>query len=90
MDINNKLLLKEKEAAELLSMSTHFLRRDRISENSVGVPFIRIGGAIRYRLEELEAWILEKSKISHQKPGPQSVHPAGSQINKKRGRPRKS
>ena len=62
--MSDKILLKEEEAAELLSMSRHFLRRDRISENSIGLPFIRIGGAIRYRCVDLEAWILERSQNS--------------------------
>jgi hypothetical protein len=57
MEKNEKLLLTEKEAAELLSMSTHFLRRDRITPHGVGVPFIRIGGAVRYQRGALEIWI---------------------------------
>lgn len=62
MNKGDKLLLDEKEAAVLLSMSTHFLRRDRISERSTGIPFIRIGAAIRYRRVDLETWILEQTK----------------------------
>jgi predicted DNA-binding transcriptional regulator AlpA len=61
MENDEKLLLTEKEAALLLSMSVHFLRRDRISSNGVGVPFIRIGGAVRYHRSALEAWIAQKT-----------------------------
>ena len=70
-------------------MSRHFLRRDRISTSSIGVPFVRIGGAVRYRREDLEAWILEISKSSHQKLELQSEH-VESPIKKRRGRPRKT
>lgn len=86
--MSDKILLKEEEAAELLSMSRHFLRRDRISENSVGLPFIRIGGAIRYRRADLEAWILEKSKITSVKSEAHSLETA-TPLKKGRGRPRK-
>lgn len=60
----DKLLLSEEEAAHLLSMSTHFLRRDRISapQVSIGIPFIRLGGAVRYSRADLEAWILELTR----------------------------
>ena len=91
MNDGAKLLLNENEAADLLSMSTHFLRRDRISERSVGIPFIRIGAAIRYRRVDLELWIAEQTKkssptvISHQTPkGLSSTDKRG------RGRPRKA
>jgi Helix-turn-helix domain len=57
MDDQGKLLLNEKEAAQLLSISPHFLRRDRISSSSVGIPYVRIGAAVRYRRADLEEWI---------------------------------
>ena len=57
-----KLLLNEEEAAQLLSMSIHFLRRDRISEQSIGIPFIRLGGAVRYPRADLEIWVSELTK----------------------------
>jgi hypothetical protein len=62
MNNDEKLLLNEVEAATLLSMSKHFLRRDRISDRSAGIPFIRIGAAVRYRRVDLEAWIVEQTK----------------------------
>jgi predicted DNA-binding transcriptional regulator AlpA len=57
MEDQEKLLLNEREAAQLLAMSIHFLRRDRISRSSVGIPYIRIGTAVRYRRVDLEEWI---------------------------------
>jgi len=85
-----KLLLNEKEAAELLNMSTHFLRRDRISERSAGIPFIRIGGSVRYRCADLENWIVEQAR----NPVRKLVKPQGNSADcgiekRRRGRPQK-
>jgi predicted DNA-binding transcriptional regulator AlpA len=63
MEDKKKLLLNEREAAHLLSMSTHFLRRDRISTSSVGIPYLRIGAAIRYRRSDLEDWIERQMQV---------------------------
>ena len=89
MEFERKLLLNEKEAAVLLSMSTHFLRRDRISQNSVGIPFVRIGAAIRYRVEDLKLWI-----AGHMlQPMPALIPPPPAStdtvVKRSRGRPRK-
>jgi len=85
-----KLLLTEKEAAELLNMSTHFLRRDRISERSAGIPFIRIGGSVRYRCVDLENWILEQAKNPVRKLTEPQANLIDRSVEKRmRGRPRK-
>ncbi len=90
MNILNKLLLNENDAAELLSMSIHFLRRDRISEHSVGIPFIRIGGAIRYPRARLEEWVMAELKKMSLPSIPVVVIPSPSPIEKRRpGRPKK-
>lgn len=89
MDKDEKLLLTEKEAALLLSMSTHFLRRDRISTNGVGIPFIRIGGAVRYQRAALEAWIEQKAVVPSapvRPPSPEIMTPE----RRRRGRPSKA
>ena len=53
---DNKLL-KTAEAAKYLSVSKAFLERDRWA--GAKVPFIKIGSrAVRYRLQDLEAYIL--------------------------------
>lgn len=63
MGDQERLLLTEREAAQLLAMSIHFLRRDRISNSSVGIPYLRIGAAVRYRRSDLEAWIKRKMQV---------------------------
>ena len=49
-------LLKPKEAAELLGISEKTLRKDR-SLHHLKIPFLRIGGRIRYPLSALPEWI---------------------------------
>lgn len=84
-----KLLLNEKEAAQLLSMSIHFLRRDRISCDSVGIPCVRIGASVRYRRVDLEQWIDRKVH----EPSPKSREGLAivdeNPVPRRRGRPRK-
>jgi excisionase family DNA binding protein len=63
MEDQEKLLLTEREAAQLLTISTNFLRRDRISNSSVGIPYLRIGAAVRYRRSDLEEWIERKMQV---------------------------
>jgi hypothetical protein len=89
MEFERKLLLNEKEAALLLSMSTHFLRRDRISQCSVGIPFVRIGAAIRYRVADLELWIA--GRMLQPTPALTLSPPvsAETEVKRSRGRPRK-
>jgi hypothetical protein len=48
-------LLSEKCVARMLSVKVSKLQRDRC--NGVGIPFIRIGRTIRYRLSEVLAFI---------------------------------
>jgi len=85
-----KLLLNEKEAAELLNISTHFLRRDRISERSARIPFIRIGASVRYRCVDLENWVMEQARNPVRKSVKLQENLAGCGIEKRgRGRPRK-
>lgn len=67
MTEENFELLTEKEAAHLIRMSPHFLRRDRASTNSDRIPFIRIGAAIRYRKADLLAWINGRLNMPHPK-----------------------
>ena len=86
----DKLLLTEDEAAELLSMSSHFLRRDRISENSIGIPFIHVGAAVRYRPRDLEDWILEQKKAPPSPKPAKSVQEIQQRDKRRRGRPTKA
>lgn len=57
-------LLNEKEVAERISMSVHWLRRKRITGG--GIPFIKMaeGGAVRYEetaIEDFKTSRLRKS-----------------------------
>ncbi|MBX9901171.1 MAG: helix-turn-helix domain-containing protein [Burkholderiaceae bacterium] len=91
MKLDEKLLLKEKEAAELLGMSTHFLRRDRISALPVGIPFMRIGASIRYRRAELEAWIADQMHRQSNSPKLRDLPPdSRNDEPRRRGRPKKT
>lgn len=85
-----KLLLNEKEAAELLSMSTHFLRRDRISCESVGIPYLRIGASVRYRRVDLEQWIDRMLQEASAQPRQQLAAMVAMPVARGRGRPRKT
>ena len=55
--------LKDPEAARYIGMSESFLRQSRmdgIRENRTpGPPFVKIGRAVRYLKEDLDAWLLQ-------------------------------
>ena len=59
-------LLKEQEAAKLIGLSVHWLRRKRWSGG--GIPYCKItegpGGAVRYRQEDVEAFIASRVRKS--------------------------
>jgi len=58
---DTKHVLKDPEAAQYIGMSESFLRQSRmdgIRENRTqGPPFIKIGRAVRYLREDLDAWL---------------------------------
>lgn len=89
MDHQSKLLLNEIEAAQILSISRHFLRRDRISSSSVGIPFIRIGSAVRYRIVDLEKWIDGRSHVPETAFITERAAVPTNDDKRARGRPRK-
>lgn len=55
--INN--LLSTPEAARRLGVSTSWLNHDRVSHGRI--PFVRVGRAVRYRPEDIDAFV-ERSK----------------------------
>lgn len=56
-------LLNTKQAAQFLGLSKAFLERDRWA--GAKVPFIKIGDrAVRYRLEDLHAYIESRTRKS--------------------------
>ena len=56
-------LMTEQETALYISMSRSFLRTarmtGRLQNRTAAPPFIRIGRAIRYSIDDLNAWIAE-------------------------------
>ena len=64
-------LLKEKEVAQRVGLSIYWLRRKRWSGG--GIPYIKLsegqGGSVRYRLEDVEAFIASRLRKSTSDPG---------------------
>lgn len=59
-------LLTTKQAAEFLCVSSHFLYKDRTmtsKHTNPLIPFIKVGGAVRYRLCDLQAF-LQQSRVA--------------------------
>ena len=59
-----KKLLSENEACSYLGISRSFLAKSRMtglleSHRFTPPPFIRLGGAIRYDVADLDAWIAQ-------------------------------
>lgn len=54
-------LLTDPEAATYLGVSISFLRQGRMegrrANRSPGPPFIKLGKAIRYDIQDLDAWL---------------------------------
>ena len=54
-------LLTDPEAATYIGMSISFLRQGRMegrrANRSPGPPFIKMGKAIRYDIQDLDAWL---------------------------------
>lgn len=61
MEVIPNKLLSTPEAAQRLGISTSWLEHDRISHGRI--PHVRFGRAVRYRPEDLEAFV-ERSKHS--------------------------
>ncbi len=62
MGIIDVKLLSTREAALRLGVSTSWLDHDRVQ--AARIPFVRIGRAIRYRPEDLDAFIAENRRQS--------------------------
>lgn len=55
-------ILKEKKVAEQIGMSVHWLRRMRWRGG--GIPFVKVGGCVRYRQEDVSRYINSKVRNS--------------------------
>lgn len=51
-----KPLLRRVEAAAYLGLSPETLASD-VTRKRLGIPFIRLGRAVRYRIADLDAWL---------------------------------
>lgn len=57
------VLLTERQAAERLALSVHWLRKQRVSGRAVAkdpVPYYKIAGAVRYSAADLDAWLARR------------------------------
>ena len=55
-------LSNERQAAEHLNLSVRTLQQWRY--RGCGPRYVKLGGAIRYRPEDLDAWLIERSRTS--------------------------
>lgn len=60
MDINLPQLLTERQAAEVLSVAPQTLAVWRCTHRH-GLPYIKVGASVRYRLSDLEQWLEERT-----------------------------
>ncbi len=49
-------LITEKEVARLLSLGVSTIQQDRLT-GRLGLPFVRLGRSVRYRLSEIENFL---------------------------------
>lgn len=63
-------LLDETDSAKYIAMSVAYLRADRTrgatGGRTPGPPFLRLGRTIRYRRDDLDAW-LQSCRVEHKK-----------------------
>lgn len=50
-------LLSDREVAKIIGRSRSTLQKARVL--GTGLPFVRIGGAVRYRIEDVENFLAE-------------------------------
>lgn len=56
-------VLNEIETANYICMSQSYLRKCRMGECGPGPKFLKIGRTIRYRVEDLNAWLDSHSQV---------------------------
>jgi hypothetical protein len=60
-------LLTENEAADIIKMSVHWLRRARHKKEPNQPPYLKIRSSIRYEKKEVMKWLREKKKFKNGK-----------------------
>ena len=67
--MNNQRALTEIEASHYIAMSRSYLRQARMEGNrknrTPAPPFIKIGRAVRYLREDLDAWLDQFQRLEH-------------------------
>ena len=53
--INDKILLTEDEVSKLFNINKHTLQRERF--NGTGIPYVKLGRRVRYKIEDIEKYI---------------------------------
>ena len=56
------ILLGEEQAAEVTGKSVSTLQKDRVSGG--GIPYVKLGRAVRYRLSDIKAYIAKNVRHS--------------------------
>jgi len=59
-----KPLLNEHECAALLGCSHRALQKSRVTGTGVTVPFVKVGGLVRYELDEIAAYIARQRRTT--------------------------
>lgn len=67
---SQRIAVDEHEAAELLGMSVHTLRKDRTKARRI--PFFKIGGSVRYSVDRIRAALAEYEHGGPQAPAPRA------------------
>ena len=58
----SEVLLTPKETAGLLKLSTSWLAKQRLKGG--GPPYLKLDGAVRYRLADLQLWMKARLRLS--------------------------
>lgn len=61
MKIDDKDMLKEKQAGKIMNVSDSTMQKHR--HQGRGCPYYKIGRAVRYKMEDIQAY-LEKHRIT--------------------------
>ena len=62
MDTQTERWMRTEEAADYLSVSTSYLYNQGAE---IGIPRVKLGKGYRYRISDLDAWMLGKSNVQN-------------------------
>jgi len=58
-----KILLTEDEVCEILNLNVSSLQRERC--NGTGIPYVKLGRRVRYKIEDIEKYIKANTVGGH-------------------------